>query len=59
MKKNYTEPTISVRKFLHESIVTESGNHALDQAARAVTNGSLSINGKSNIPLDELVKLNF
>lgn len=59
MKKNYTEPTISVRKFLHESIVTESGNHALDQAARAVKNGSLSINGKSNITVDELVKLKF
>ena len=58
MKKNYTEPTISVRKFLHESIVTESGNHALDQAAQAVIDGSLSING-NRITLDELVKLKF
>lgn len=59
MKKNYTEPTISVRKFLHESIVTESGNYALDQAAKAVTSGSLSINGNSNITVGELVKLKF
>lgn len=58
MKKNYTEPTISVRKFLHESIVTESGNHALDQAAQAVIDGSLSING-NRITVDELVKLKF
>ncbi len=59
MKKNYTEPTISVRKFLHESIVTESGNYALDKAEKAVTGGSLSINGNSSITVDELVKLKF
>lgn len=59
MKNNYAEPTISVKRFLSESIVTESGKDALNKAAEAVTGGSLSINGNDSITVDELVQLRF
>lgn len=59
MKKNYTEPSISVRRFSYESIVTVSGNDALQKAAEAVTSGSLSINNDNSITVDELVQLRF
>ena len=59
MKKNYTEPSISVRRFSCESIVTVSGNDALQKAAEAVTGGSLSINDNNSITVAELVQLRF